>query len=294
MRFILALIKLVSFLSVVSVFALATLIGWGSWKTQQALQRHHAFPAIKIQRDHSPERLELGKRIVTIRNGCVDCHGQDLAGKVVVQDLGMGEIWGSNITPFALKDWSDEQIAQAIRNGINRDGRSLILMPSHEYQSLSHADLGSVISYLREAPSIVRVPPRPSLGPLAKTLFALGRIPTLIPADSIIPVSKGFVAKPAEAPTAEFGKYLVATSCQGCHGERLAGGPIPGGPPSWPPASDLRGLTGQGWNYATFTRAMREGINKKDQSIRPPMPILLTRQMNETELQAMWAYLRER
>lgn len=38
--------------------------------------------------------------------------------------------------------------------------------------------------------------------------------------------------------TAEHGAY-VANMCTGCHGEKLSGGRIPGGPPDWPVAANI-------------------------------------------------------
>jgi hypothetical protein len=42
----------------------------------------------------------------------------------------------------------------------------------------------------------------------------------------------------AEGVTLAHGAY-VANMCIGCHGEKLAGGKIPGGPPDWPAAANL-------------------------------------------------------
>lgn len=45
--------------------------------------------------------------------------------------------------------------------------------------------------------------------------------------------------KPKEEISFAFGKYLIDTTCKGCHGPELRGGKIAGGDPKWPPATAL-------------------------------------------------------
>ena len=97
-------------------------------------------------------------------------------------------------------------------------------------------------------------------------------------------------------PTAEYGAYL-ATSCTGCHGEELTGGPIPGMPPGTPPALNLTRdeQTGLGrWTEADFARALREGKKPDGSELKAPMPWKLTAQLTDDELHALWLHLRTR
>jgi mono/diheme cytochrome c family protein len=100
---------------------------------------------------------------------------------------------------------------------------------------------------------------------------------------------------PATAPTVEFGRHL-ATTCTGCHGENLAGGPIVGGDPSWPPASNLTpDPTGiGGWSVAQFETALRRGKRPDGRSLVAPMAEVVpyARNLTGVELQALWTYLR--
>ncbi|MBX3020115.1 MAG: cytochrome c [Bdellovibrionales bacterium] len=251
---------------------------------------HYSIPDLGIAAEMPKADIEIGKRIVTVRNGCTDCHGEDLSGRQIMDDPAMGTFYGANITPYALKDWSDEEIAKAIRSGVNRKGHSLIFMPSYEYQSLSKEDLAAIIAYLRQVPAIEKANPPARVGALAKVLSAFNKIPVLLPATQT-KIETPFTQKPPEEATQDFGRYLVESACVGCHGPALQGGPIPGGPPDWPSATSLR-LGAEGWTEEDFVNTVRTGVSAKTKTdLRAPMPVALLKQLSETEVRAMWMYL---
>ena len=66
------------------------------------LARTYTAPDFSISSEASPASLALGERIVRVRSGCAHCHGQDLAGKVIIDDPAIGKVFSSNLTPFAL------------------------------------------------------------------------------------------------------------------------------------------------------------------------------------------------
>ncbi|PIQ28989.1 cytochrome C [bacterium (Candidatus Blackallbacteria) CG17_big_fil_post_rev_8_21_14_2_50_48_46] len=272
----------------IPVIAIAAGAGWISLNTQGRLSKAYPIEPIAFSKQAQID-LALGERIVQVRNGCVDCHGADLAGKAVMDNPAMGRIYASNITPAALKDWSDGEIARAIHHGIGKQNQALVLMPSHDYQYLSESDLASVVAYLRSIKAVEKANQAQKLGPVASMLLATGKAP-LLPAE-VINHQAPFHKKPIEAANAEFGKYLAETACIGCHHADLKGGPIPGGPPDWPPAKDLT-QTGLGsWKEVDFTKAMKEGLNPQGQKLQAPMPVALTAKYTETEIKALWAYL---
>lgn len=234
----------------------------------------------------------LGSRIVHVRNGCTDCHGSDLGGKMVINNPLMGFIYAPNLTPFHLATWSDQDIFNALRLGINKSHLPLVLMPSQDYQYLSGGDIAAIVAYLRTVSVVERQDTPTQVGPLAKMLFAMGKLPTFIPAASgAVRNTSTFSEKPAEGDSAGFGQYIVDTACRGCHGSNLQGGPIAGGPPDWPAAANISASALQSWQEADFKRAMREGVNKKGEKLRLPMPIALTSQYTDAELSALWKYL---
>ena len=269
----------------------AVLLAWAWRVTDAAMARRYAAPReLGLAQAVRAAPLDLGRRIVTVRNGCVDCHGADLSGRKVVDNAFIGTLHGPNITPARLRDWRDDEIARAIRYGVSRDGRPLVLMPSHEYQYLAREDLAAVVAYLRHVPAVDAVTPPPSVGPGARVMFALGKLPTLLPATLIDP-SRGFDDKPIEAATAQFGRYLAASACAGCHGAEFRGGRIPGGPPDWAPASSLRLGSDERWSEAGFMQAMRTGRSAVDgHPLQAPMPVQMVAQMSDVELGALWRY----
>jgi len=55
-----------------------------------------------------------------------------------------------NITPTALRDWSDAEIERAIRTGVSRDGTRLQPpMAFYAYANMSPGDMSDLIAYLR-------------------------------------------------------------------------------------------------------------------------------------------------
>jgi hypothetical protein len=81
----------------------------------------------------------------------------------------------------------------------------------------------------------------------------------------------------------------------GCHRPDLSGGPVVGGDPAWPPASNLTPHPEAlgGWTYPEFVRAMRNGVRPDGTSLQAPMSTVTayTRNMTDIEMQALWAYL---
>ena len=208
-------------------------------KFLSAESKVYTVPAIDISEQVKIADVALGRRIYHVRGGCVDCHCEDLAGIKVTEDPAMGTIHGANITPANLSTWTDEQVAAAVRYGVHKSGRSLRFMPSMDWVEMSSGDIADLIAYLRTVPAVDRPSVELQIGPVAKALSVLGEMPVMFPAAVIESLPPGFRDKAAEAPTAEFGRYLAA-GCTRCHGAEMRGGKIPGGAPGWPAAASVR------------------------------------------------------
>jgi hypothetical protein len=80
----------------------------------------------------------------------------------------------------------------------------------------------------------------------------------------------------------------------GCHGANFAGGPVPGSPPDAPEAANLTPAGNPGnWNQQDFLTAMRTGVTPEGKTLDPGvMPWPIANAMTETELEALWLYLR--
>lgn len=240
------------------------------------------------------ELLALGERLFLVR-GCADCHARDLGGSIMVDDPVVGRLRGSNLTGGAggvAGAYSEADWVRAIRHGVGPDGKALLFMPSHEFFPIGDGDLSAMIAYIESAPPVDRVLPPNRLGPLAVILYSTGKMP-LLPA-RLIDHEADRPAAPPPGPTREYGAYL-ATGCVGCHGDNYSGGPIPGAPPDMPVPTNITPdrKTGIGsWSRADFLRLMREGTRPNGEQVDPFMPVEFMKEFTDTELEALWYYLR--
>jgi mono/diheme cytochrome c family protein len=238
------------------------------------------------------QALERGKYLYASR-GCVDCHGANGAGRMFVDDGGL-RIAGPNITTgpggvvaaYQPLDW-----VRAIRHGVNPQGRALMIMPSEDYNRFTNDDLGALIAHIRA------LPPAPGKGAVVdlpvpvQALYGFGAIKdAAAKIDHSLPPQQPV----AEGVTLAHGAY-VANMCIGCHGEKLAGGKIPGGPPDWPPASNLTPGAGSVMprypDADSMIKMFRSG-KRPDGSAIKVMPFESLREMNETDLRALHLYLK--
>ncbi|WPZ33707.1 c-type cytochrome [Thalassobaculum sp. OXR-137] len=95
---------------------------------------------------------------------CVECHSSPGATGApdVVNALGGGGLkfqgpWGEsvapNLTPLGLADWTDAEIATAVRSGVAKDGRKLLPPMGYGYYAhMSDSDMAAIIAYLRSLP----------------------------------------------------------------------------------------------------------------------------------------------
>ncbi len=237
--------------------------------------------------------LERGRHLVEHVTVCVDCHGDDLGGGVVVDDPALGRIVAPNLTGGAGglgASLSDADIAGILLTGVKPDGRSALVMPSEDYANLSPRDVAAIITYLRAQPAVDRQMPANELHALGRILVATGQI-NLNTADDVARVAS--VAPPTEAVTAEYGGYLAhAAGCTGCHGPTLSGGKIADAPPDWPPASNItRGGVTADWTAADFAATLRTGVDKNGHMISTIMPWARYGGMTADELNAIWLYI---
>jgi mono/diheme cytochrome c family protein len=240
------------------------------------------------------DAIAYGERLMKAR-GCVDCHGENLAGRVIQENPIAGRLVATNLTAGRngiAKSYTVADYVRAIRHGVGPDGRPLLFMPAHEYYFLSDADLGAMIAYLKSAPPVDSdlLPNQQVALPIRALFLLTGQVP-LLPAEWV-DHNAPRPTPPAPGVTAAYGQYLAVT-CIGCHGPGLAGGPIPGAPVDWPPAPNLTpsGRLSQ-WSEADFIRAMRTGVTPDGTQIRNRyMPWQALGQMTDDELKALWLYL---
>lgn len=239
---------------------------------------------------------ERGRHLVSARYVCVECHGENLGGGVMIDAPAIGRLFGPNLTEgqgsatigYTAADWD-----RIVRHGVRRDGRPAA-MPAEDFQRMSDQELADVVAYIRSVPPVDNQVEDRTLGPVGKILMATGKL--TLSADEIGAHDAAHATEPpATEASIEFGAHLAGV-CTGCHGVNLAGGPIVGGDPSWPPARNLTpheaGLAD--WTFAQFVVAMREGRRPNGTPLLPPMSGVApyAQKMTEVELQALWMYLR--
>ncbi|MDX2046675.1 MAG: c-type cytochrome [Chitinophagaceae bacterium] len=168
-------------------------------------------------------QVEHGKYLAVYVAQCIDCHSKrDITkfstpvipgtegggGLTFGKEEGIpGEVTPPNITPFNLKDWTDDEIARAITQGINKKGDTLFpIMPYNNYSRMSKDDIYAIVAYIRTLKSIdSTVPPR-------KLMVPMSALPPLPQPD----LSKN--TKPDPTDKVKYGEYMTtAASCGDCH-----------------------------------------------------------------------------
>lgn len=237
--------------------------------------------------------VERGRYLYATR-GCAECHGAQGNGKVVIDEPNGLFVRSANITAgqgSAVRDYGPVDWVRAIRHGVARDGRPLLIMPSEDYNRLTDADLAALVAYVRTLPPMPGLSTQIRLPLLVKALYAVG-----VMKDGAEKIDHGLPPSPPvpAAANVEHGAY-VANMCIGCHGAGFSGGPIPGTPPSWPSAANLtRGSRSAMLRYDTpekFMAMMRTGTRPDGSAVSKVMPFASLAALDDTDLRALHAFL---
>ena len=233
--------------------------------------------------------IERGHHLVFAVGRCVSCHGDNLAGQTLVDNLLMERLASSNLTrgkggvgsTYTNADW-----VRSIRYGVRSDGKPLLFMPSFVFYYFSDADLGTIIAYLNSIPPADSEKAKTRIGPIGRALSLFTDFP-LIPAERV----PRNTTRPAAVPTGvtkEYGEYLINTGgCRSCHTSNLSGGAKIAGVVS----ANLT-PTGIGkWSEADFMKAIRTGVRPDGRILSAVMPWSDMKYLTDDELRAMWMYL---
>lgn len=239
--------------------------------------------------------IERGRYLAHAVAGCADCHGESLEGRLVADAGPVGKIWSPNLTrgEGGLGDsLSPAQWAAALRDGVARSGRPLMIMPAADYADMSDEDVGAIVAYVKSVAPVNNSVRKSYLGPLGWFLYVSGKFPTLTQADLVSHDGRR-QSMPPRGATAQYGKYLAAVGgCAGCHRPDFTGGPIPGMPPDAKPASNLTPLGIGHYSEADFFTAMRDGKRPGGVPLDTLMPYRFTRQMSDDDIRALYLFLK--
>ena len=294
-------IMLLGLLVVLAVVITAT-IGWRPFIGPKAR------PLTDRKFEATPERLARGKFLF---DGCAGCHsphdwkphdppilpGMKGAGMVMPIEELPGRIVASNLTPdpeTGSGQWTDDQLARAIREGIGHDGRALFpMMPYVHYRAFPDEDIASLVVFIRSLP--------PVRNPLPKTdiIFPVKYLIRSVPEPLSAPVPAPDLSTPLKR-----GEYLVnLAGCMDCHTVQkrgqfvkelnYAGGMILTGPWGRVAAAnitpDASGIPY--YDEQLFLQAMKTGYVKA-RSLSQIMPWWDFKDFPDDDLKAMFAYLK--
>ena len=261
--------------------------------------------------ERTPQRLERGRYIATALSGCIYCHSphqwsapghpiptaMEGAGEELPYGGLPGKIVAPNLTPDATTgagNWSDDQLARAIREGIGHDGRALFpIMPYEHFRSMSDEDLASMIVYLRSLPSVRHELPKTEI------IFPVKYLIRSVPEPVTSPVDGENTSDPVRR-----GAQLVnLAGCIDCHspqnngknlpGLDFAGGQVFTGP--WTTVAtanitpDASGISY--YDEALFLDVMHTG-SVRARKLSDVMPVSIYKNLSNADLEAIFAYLR--
>lgn len=273
--------------AVVAVAAYAA--AWvGEHKAQRILDVRVAPVAIR----EDAAAIAHGQYLYESR-GCMECHGAGGGGRQVIDDPGGLRVRAPDLTRAnpAIAAYQPVDWVRSIRHGVAPSHRPLLIMPSEDYNRLSDEDLGALVGYLRSLPPGMGAPAEITMPWLVRALYGVGVVK-----DAAAKIDHSLPPQPAlePAPTARYGAY-VANVCMGCHGPEFRGGKIPGAPPDWPAAADLRpvpdGAMARYGQASAFIEMMRSGKRPDGTAVSRVMPFDSFGRMNDTDLTALYLFL---
>jgi len=246
----------------------------------------HAGIVAEAERLATPTAAQLadGPRQLHVL-GCFSCHGEGLRGDVFLDQPGLATIYAPNLTLVAAHA-TDQQLAQAIRQGIGHDGRSLVIMPSEGYQFMTDSDVTAVIAAIRALPRGGRDTPTRHIGPKARLGLVLGKFHT---APELIRTFRENRV-PDFGPQFAKGRHIVETNCAECHGPQLRGQEVEPGVVS--PDMQIAGA----YDLDQFRTMLRTGVapGNKDIGMMGRVAKRDFKYLTDEEIAAIHAYLVER
>ena len=174
-------------------------------------------PQVSLMAASDPGAVDRGRRVARL-NGCHDCHGKALEGRLFHDEMPIIRAWAPNLSRLMGKQ-TDADLDRTIRHGVAADGRRLWIMPSSAFAHLTDQEASDLLAYLRTFRPTGETQPRFQVGPVGRIGVLLERFksePDLLKAE-------GAGLKLADlGPRHAEGRDL-ARACIECHGQQLEG-----------------------------------------------------------------------
>jgi mono/diheme cytochrome c family protein len=237
--------------------------------------------------------MQRGEYLFVTR-GCSECHGTNGGGRVMVDDQNSNfYVVAPNLTrggTGASASYTDTDWVRLLRHGVKPSHKPAFIMPSEDYAQMADEDIAALVGYIRNLPPAPERKAEIRLPLMFKAMYAFGafrdaaeKIDHTRPAPTRVPEGLH-----------EQGAYIAGT-CFGCHGQNLAGGKMPGAPPSWPAAANLTsaedGAMARYTSVDAFRQMMRTG-KRPDGTQVGVMPFENFKAMNDAELEALFSFLK--
>ena len=234
--------------------------------------------------------IARGRHLAEAVTLCTECHQNGLRGR----DMGLPPLVATLVAPnltsgkggvggdYTAADWD-----RAIRHGIAKDGRKLVVMPSEYYAHMTDQDFADLVAFLNSLTPVDNELPQSKLGLIGGALVGARLYP--LAADVIKHEDVGVNVFDAGV-SAEYGSYLTTIgTCRGCHGPELRGRTNEIGRP---PAPNLVEST-RDWSAEDFRKTMRTGRIPQGRPLDPQrMPWPRLANLTDDELNAVYEYVR--
>lgn len=282
-----------------------------------ACNNNTSEPQANNKEDSLKKVIARGEYLATRIAVCIDCHSKRDTSRFSMPVISgtegggagfafskteavPGEVTPPNITPFALKDWTDDEIAKAITKGINKKGDTLFpIMPYNSYNRMTKEDVYAIIAYLRTLKPIEGTTPPRKL---------------MIPAGMFGPLPAGNISQntmPDPSDKIKYGQYITTiAACADCHTpigpqgpdftKIFSGGFVFDNPVVKVGVANITpdSATGIGsWSEETFVSKFKNNasdavVNQHPGRQNSLMPWYMYGKINEDDLKAVYAFLR--
>lgn len=184
-----------------------------------------------IGKHYEPEPRELvlpepesvlaeGERLATLYGCYQGCHGRDMEGINPFDEKPFVRAFAPSLTD-AVRKYSTEELEALIRQGVQPGGRSVWMMPSGSFATMTDEQLSAILSFIKSYPEHegeADLPPSKFyLGGRVVVLMGMIKSPASI-ATALQPVSQSSLQD-----ASSHGEYLAMNSCSECHGMQLEG-----------------------------------------------------------------------